>query len=67
MSVQAHLRFIEIDHDGSGQICCQEMLSFGVSRIPVGFIDINTLTAEVVNVKIVGKGTAWKNVPTPAI
>jgi len=59
--------FIEIDHEGSCHISSQELLSLGVSRIPVGFIDINTSTGEVVNVKMVGKGTAWKDVPTPAI
>ena len=59
--------FIEIDHEGSCHISSQELLSFSVSRIPVGFIDINTSTGEMVNVKTVGKGTAWKDVPTPAI
>lgn len=59
--------FIEIDHEGSRHIPSQEMLSMGVSRIPVGFIDINTSTGEVVRMKMVGKGTAWKDVPTPAI
>ena len=61
------LIFIEIDHKGSYRISSQELLSFGVSRIPVGFIDINTSTGEVVHVKTVGKGTAWKDVPTPVI
>jgi len=59
--------FIEIGHEGSYHISSQELLSFDVSRIPVGFIDINTSTGEVVSVKMVGKGTAWKDIPTPAI
>ncbi len=59
--------FIEIDHEGSYHISSQDLLSFGVSRIPVGFIDINTSTGEMVSVKMVGNGTAWKDVPTPDI
>jgi len=59
--------FIEIDHKGYGHICGQDLLSFGVSRIPAGFADINTLTGEVVTERTVGRGTAWKDVPTPAI
>jgi hypothetical protein len=35
--------------------------------IPIQAIDINARTGEVVNLTKVGKTTAWKDVPTPAI
>jgi hypothetical protein len=35
--------------------------------VPVGFIDINTQTGEIINAKKVEKATAWRDVPTPSI
>jgi len=43
------------------------MLAFNITRMPVGFVDINTQTGEIINAKQVEKSTAWKDVPTPAI
>ena len=34
---------------------------------PFESIDINAHTGEIVNITKVGKATAWKDVPTPAI
>ncbi len=58
---------LEVDHDGKGRLSKEELFSFEVTRIPVCFIDINTQTGEIINVKQVEKATAWKDVPTPAI
>ena len=44
-----------------------KLFSFDTIRTPVGFIDINAQTGEIVNIKLVEKATAWKDVPTPAI
>ena len=58
---------LEVDHDGKERLSKEELFSFDVTRIPVCFIDINTQTGEIINVKQVEKATAWKDVPTPAI
>ncbi|MEJ2717086.1 MAG: hypothetical protein P8182_08090, partial [Deltaproteobacteria bacterium] len=44
-----------------------DLLSFRAHREPVGFIDLDTRTGAIINAQKVGKSTAWKNVPTPAI
>lgn len=44
-----------------------QMLAGNTTRTPVGFVDLDTRTGELVQVKPVGKGTAWKDVPTPEI
>ena len=59
--------FIKVDHGGAERLSQEGLFSFGTSRTPVGFVDINTTTGELVNVKSVGKATAWKDVPTPAL
>ena len=59
--------FVEVDHERKGHLSRANLLSFDVTRTPVGFIDINTRTGEIINAKQVGKATAWKDVPTPAI
>jgi protein-S-isoprenylcysteine O-methyltransferase Ste14 len=57
----------EVKHNDSSHISGYRLLSFDTTRIPVVFIDINTTTGEIVSIKSVGKATAWKDVPTPAI
>lgn len=59
--------FVEVDHDGIGHLSQRGLFSFDTTRVPVCFIDINTLTGEILNMKKVGKATAWRDVPTPAI
>ncbi len=58
---------VEIDHKGNGHLSKTGLFSFNTTRVPVGFIDINTQTGELVNVERVGAATAWFDVPTPAI
>ncbi len=43
------------------------LLSFNTVRTPVAYVDINTQTGKILDVKKVGKATAWAGVPTPAI
>jgi hypothetical protein len=39
----------------------------GVTRTPVGFIDLDTKDGRILNVRPVAKSHAWKQVPTPEI
>ncbi len=60
--------FVEIDHDDNKERRSKEgLLSFDTRRAPVCLIDINVLTGDIINIKKVGKATAWRDVPTPAI
>jgi protein-S-isoprenylcysteine O-methyltransferase Ste14 len=59
--------FVEIDHNGKDRLTKAGLFSFGVTRIPVSFIDINIQTGQLIDVERVGKATAWRGVPTPAI
>jgi protein-S-isoprenylcysteine O-methyltransferase Ste14 len=58
---------VEIDHGGAGPSSGTSLLAGGNVRTPVGFIDLETRTGEIVQVKAVARGTAWKDVPTPDI
>lgn len=58
---------VEIDHDQAGHISGSSLLSSGTVRTPVGFIDLDTQTGKIVQIKQVAKDTAWKDVPTPDI
>ena len=59
--------FVEIDHTGKNHIAGEELFSFELSRTPVGFIDVNTSTGQIVTSRRVEKKTAWRDVPTPSI
>jgi protein-S-isoprenylcysteine O-methyltransferase Ste14 len=43
------------------------LLASGTARTPVGFVDLDAQSGDIINVKKVEKGTAWKDVPTPEI
>ena len=58
---------VEIRGDHNGPIAGADILGFNMNRIPVGFVDINIRTGEIINAKEVKRSTAWKDVPTPAI
>ncbi len=58
---------VEVSNGSNNRLVGKNLLNFNTSRIPVGFIDINTEIGEIVNVKKVQPKTAWKDVPTPAI
>jgi len=59
--------FVQVDNNRGKHISGKGLLSFNTTREPVGFIDINVETGEIVSMKEVEKSTAWKDVPTPAI
>jgi hypothetical protein len=59
--------FVEVDNPSHKHISGKELFAFNTKRIPVGFIDINTKTGEIINKKRVESKTAWSDVPTPAI
>jgi protein-S-isoprenylcysteine O-methyltransferase Ste14 len=58
---------VEIRDNHQGAISGSDVVGFNMNRVPVGFVDINTQTGEIVNAQKVKKSTAWKDVPTPAI
>lgn len=59
--------FVEINHNFKGHLSGSDLLGYRTVRIPVGYIDVDTETGEIVNQSEVGSSTAWKGVPTPAI
>ena len=59
--------FVEVDNPSKNHMSGKKLFGFDTRRIPVGFIDINTKTGEIINKKRVDSKTAWSNVPTPAI
>jgi hypothetical protein len=59
--------FVEVDNPSNNHISGKELFAFNTRRIPIGFIDIDTKTGEIINKKRVDSKTAWSEVPTPAI
>ena len=59
--------FVEVDNPSKNHMSGKKLFGFDTKRIPVGFIDINTNSGEIINKKRVDAKTAWSNVPTPAI
>jgi protein-S-isoprenylcysteine O-methyltransferase Ste14 len=58
---------VEVQHSAEGHVSGYRLLSSRSTRVPVEAIDINAETGEIVKITSVGKATAWKDVPTPAI
>jgi hypothetical protein len=58
---------VEINDEKGRHLVGKDLLAFGMTRVPVYAVDINTKTGEVVNVLKTERTTAWKGVPTPAI
>lgn len=59
--------FVEAENPSKNSISGRELFAFNTRRIPVGFIDINTKTGQIINRKQVDSKTAWSDVPTPEI
>jgi len=59
--------FVEVDNSSNKRISGKDLFAFNTKRVPVGFIDINTKTGEIVSKERVESQTAWSNVPTPAL
>ena len=58
--------FVELEPNRGNHVSKDKIFSFGTTRVPIGFIDINTITGKIINMRRVEKATAWKGVPTPA-
>ena len=58
---------VEVSDKKGSSLSGKELFAFGVNRLPVYSVDINTKTGEIVKVLPVERSTAWKDVPTPAI
>ena len=58
---------VEIDHPQAGHLSGSSLLTGGMVRTPVGYIDLDVKTGKIVHIRTVEKGTAWKDVPTPEI
>jgi len=59
--------FVEVDSPSINHISGKKLFAFNTKKIPIGFIDINTETLEIISNKRVDSKTAWSGVPTPAI
>jgi protein-S-isoprenylcysteine O-methyltransferase Ste14 len=57
----------EVRHKDFVHLRGPELLSLNTKRLPVAFLDINTSTGEIINIKQVEPATAWGEVPTPSI
>ena len=58
---------VEIHDTHKGSISGSDVVGVNTNRIPVGFVDINIQTGQIINAQEVKKSTAWRDVPTPAI
>lgn len=58
---------VEVTNGHGGSLSGSDVLAFDIKRTPVGFLDVNVQTGEIINAQEVKKSTAWKDVPTPAI
>jgi len=59
--------FVRVSQEDGKHRSGRRLFSFDTVRIPVGFADVDTRSGKMINVTRVGKGTAWMDVPTPAI
>jgi len=59
--------FVEVKEPSHQHISGKQLFAFNTKRTPVGFIDINTKTGAIINIKRVESKTAWSDVPTPSI
>ncbi len=58
---------VEVSGGEGERIAGRDCFSIGTSRRPVRCVDIDTRTGKIVNIRSVGEGTAWQDVPTPVI
>ena len=59
--------WVEVDQGEHAPLAGESDLSLGVTRHPVGFLDLDTRDGSLVAAKPVKPGTAWRDVPTPEI
>jgi hypothetical protein len=61
------LIFVKVSHGGTAHESGQALLAVTSERTPAVAVDVDTRTGDIVNTIKVGKATAWRDVPTPAI
>lgn len=61
------LIFVKVESGFGAHPSGRAAFAFSARRTPAGFADMNVATGEIVKAKEVGKTTAWRDVPTPAI
>ncbi len=59
--------FVKVENPANKHLSRNELFAFNTERIPVGFIDLNTRTGEIISKQPVDAKTAWSDVPTPEI
>ncbi|OGR25776.1 MAG: hypothetical protein A2139_09395 [Desulfobacca sp. RBG_16_60_12] len=58
---------VEVTAASDQPLSGKNLLAGGVSRTPVGFIDLDAKDGRIIHVRPVAKSHAWKDVPTPEI
>jgi hypothetical protein len=58
---------VEVSSAADQPLSGKDLLAGGVTRTPVGFIDLDAKDGRIIHVRPVAKSTAWKDVPTPEI
>ncbi len=58
---------VEVTPAPGQSVSGKNLLAGGVTRTPVGFIDLDAKDGRIIHVRPVAKNHAWKNVPTPEI
>ncbi len=58
---------VEIASEAGRPLSGSDLLAGGVTRTPVGFVDLDAQTGKIIQSSRVVKSHAWKDVPTPEI
>jgi protein-S-isoprenylcysteine O-methyltransferase Ste14 len=58
---------VEVTPESGGGASGRDLLAAGAARTPVGYVDLNVTTGQIIKAAPVARGTAWKDVPTPEI
>ncbi len=58
---------VEVTAASGQRLSGESLLAGGVTRTPVGFIDLDAKDGRIIHVRPVAKSHAWKDVPTPEI
>jgi protein-S-isoprenylcysteine O-methyltransferase Ste14 len=58
---------VEVNPAKGQRLSGEGLLAGGVTRTPVGFIDLDAKDGRIIHVRPVAKSHAWKDVPTPEI
>ena len=59
--------FVQVTSPSSKRLSGKGLFALDTTRIPIGFIDIDTTTGKILHAERVPPTTAWSGVPTPEI